>query len=372
MRALDFAHIPNPALHRARGECPDESALTHPPGNPRSRSSTKPPRSWSSNRASTRCCAPRSAPSRCRFRRAWTTAASRSSPGYRVHHSTSRGPSKGGIRYHPDVDMDEVKALAMWMTWKCAIVNIPYGGAKGGVVCDPKEMSRSELQRMTRRYTSEILPFIGPEKDIPAPDMGTDEQVMAWIMDTYSMDDGLLGPGRRDRQAAVASAARWGAPRPPRAASRYVTAATLKHGGSSVEGTRVAIQGYGKVGQARRAAAGGTRLHGGRRVRCQGRHLQRARASTRRARRARATEAGTVMGFEDADALTNEELLAVDCDILVPAAMEGQLTEDNADRRCRPRSSSRAPTARPPPRPTRSSTTAASWWSPTSWPTPAA
>src|ERR1700709_2317834 len=107
--------------------------------------------------------------------------------GYRVQHSVARGPAKGGIRYSPDVSLDEVRALASWMTWKCAVVNIPFGGAKGGVICDPKKMSRAELERMTRRYTSELLEFIGPEKDVPAPDMGTDEQTMAWIMDTYSM-----------------------------------------------------------------------------------------------------------------------------------------------------------------------------------------
>ncbi|MGH2677468.1 MAG: Glu/Leu/Phe/Val family dehydrogenase, partial [Actinomycetota bacterium] len=115
--------------------------------------------------------------------------------GYRVHHNTSRGPSKGGIRYHPGVNLDEVKALAMWMTWKCAVVGIPYGGAKGGVVVDPKKLSLQELERLTRRYASEILPLIGPERDIPAPDMGTDEQVMAWIMDTYSMNQGYSVPG---------------------------------------------------------------------------------------------------------------------------------------------------------------------------------
>ena len=121
--------------------------------------------------------------------------------GFRVHHNTSRGPSKGGIRYHPDVDVDEVKALAMWMTWKCAIVGIPYGGAKGGVVVDPKALSRAELEKLTRRYAAEILPLIGPDRDIPAPDVGTDDQIMAWIMDTYSMNVGPLGARRGHRQA---------------------------------------------------------------------------------------------------------------------------------------------------------------------------
>ncbi len=110
--------------------------------------------------------------------------------GYRVQHSMARGPAKGGIRYAPDVSLDEVRALASWMTWKCAVVNIPFGGAKGGVICDPKHMSQGELERMTRRYTAELIPFIGPEKDVPAPDMNTNEQTMAWIMDTYSMHVG--------------------------------------------------------------------------------------------------------------------------------------------------------------------------------------
>ena len=115
--------------------------------------------------------------------------------GFRVHHNTSRGPSKGGIRYHPAVDMDEVKALAMWMTWKCAIAGLPYGGAKGGVVVEPKKLSRPELERLTRRYAAEIFPLIGPDRDVPAPDVGTDEQIMAWIMDTYSMNVGHSVPG---------------------------------------------------------------------------------------------------------------------------------------------------------------------------------
>jgi glutamate dehydrogenase (NAD(P)+) len=123
--------------------------------------------------------------------------------GYRVQHNINRGPAKGGIRYGPDVTLDEVKALAMWMTWKCAVVGIPYGGAKGGVICDPKHMSPGELERLTRRYTTEIAIVIGPHSDIPAPDVNTNAQVMAWIMDTYSMHEGVLDPRRRHRQAAL-------------------------------------------------------------------------------------------------------------------------------------------------------------------------
>jgi hypothetical protein len=134
-----------------------------------------------------RCCAPLRARSSCTFPSPWTTARSRCSPASACSTPSPAAPCKGGIRYSPDVTLDEVRALASWMTWKCAVVNIPFGGAKGGVICDPKNMSQGELERMTRRYTSEIIEFIGPEKDVPAPDVNTNEQTMAWIMDTYSM-----------------------------------------------------------------------------------------------------------------------------------------------------------------------------------------
>lgn len=250
--------------------------------------------------------------------------------GFRVHHSTSRGPSKGGIRYHPDVDMEEVKALAMWMTWKVAIVNIPYGGAKGGIICDPKEMSHGELQRMTRRYASEILPFIGPDKDIPAPDVGTDEQVMAWIMDTYSQIVGYSVPEVVTGKPISVGGSLGRAEATSRGVT-YVTAATLKHEGRPVEGTRVVIQGYGKVGRPAVTllheigctVVGVSDVNGG---------IYNANGLDARALEAHAAETGTVMGFKDSDQLTNDELLTADCDVLVPAAMEGQLTPDNAHR----------------------------------------
>lgn len=250
--------------------------------------------------------------------------------GYRVHHSTSRGPSKGGIRYHPSVDLNEVKALAMWMTWKVAIVNIPYGGAKGGVICDPNEMSSGELQRMTRRYASEILPLIGPDKDIPAPDVGTDEQVMAWIMDTYSVNVGYSVPEVVTGKPLSVGGSLGRAEATSRGVS-YVTAATLEHEGRPVEGTRVAIQGYGKVGRPSVSllneigctVVAVSDVKGG---------IYNAKGLDPAALEAHAVEAGTVMGFKDSDALTNDEVLTVDCDVLVPAALEGQLTEDNADR----------------------------------------
>ena len=167
--------------------------------------------------------------------------------GYRVTHNIARGPSKGGIRYHPDVTLDEVKSLAMWMTWKCALMNIPFGGAKGGIACDPKKLSRNELQKMTRRYTSEIINEIGPEKDIPAPDVGTDGTVMAWIFDTYSMNKGhsVLGVvtgkplnvgGSLGRLEATAHG------------SLYVLLEAMRKRRLTFPDTRVAVQGFGNVG----------------------------------------------------------------------------------------------------------------------------
>jgi len=167
--------------------------------------------------------------------------------GYRVHHNSSRGPTKGGIRYHPDTNLDEVRALAMWMTWKCAVVNIPYGGAKGGVVCDPKQMTLGELERLTRRYTTEISILLGPEKDIPAPAVNTTPQVMAWIMDTFSMHRGYTVPavvtgkpinigGSRGRNEATARG------------TTIVIREAAQQIGMPLEGAKVAIQGYGNAG----------------------------------------------------------------------------------------------------------------------------
>ena len=167
--------------------------------------------------------------------------------GYRVQHSIARGPAKGGIRYAPDVSLDEVRALASWMTWKCAVVNIPFGGAKGGVICDPKKMSQGELERMTRRYTAELIEFIGPEKDVPAPDVGTDEQTMAWIMDTYSMH-------MRQTVTSVVTGkpVNIGGSRGRREATgrgvSVVCDEALKYLGMPVEGCRVIVQGFGNVG----------------------------------------------------------------------------------------------------------------------------
>src|SRR6266487_3352979 len=167
--------------------------------------------------------------------------------GYRVQHNINRGPAKGGIRFSPEVSLDEVRALAMWMTWKCAVVGIPFGGAKGGVVVDPRLLSTGELERLTRRYAYEILPFIGPERDIPAPDLGTDEQVMAWIMDTYSTREGFSVPGVvTGKPTAIGGSA--GRRMATARGVMYITLATLKHLAMSVEDARIVVQGFGNVG----------------------------------------------------------------------------------------------------------------------------
>ncbi|HLG09962.1 MAG TPA: Glu/Leu/Phe/Val dehydrogenase [Gaiellaceae bacterium] len=250
--------------------------------------------------------------------------------GYRVTHNIARGPSKGGIRYHPDVTLDEVKSLAMWMTWKCALMGLPFGGAKGGVVCDPKRLSATELEHMTRRYTSEIINDIGPERDIPAPDVGTDGRVMAWIFDTYSMNKGhsVLGVvtgkplsvgGSLGREEATA-----------RGSLYCIQALAGKHGARLADYS-VAIQGFGNVG------ANLARLL----------HLEGAKivaVSDSRggvcnpdgldvpAALAHKQEHGVLTGLANAEPVTNEELVELPCDILAPCALEQVVTEENADR----------------------------------------
>jgi glutamate dehydrogenase (NAD(P)+) len=250
--------------------------------------------------------------------------------GWRVTHNVARGPSKGGIRYHPGVNLDEVKALAMWMTWKCALMNLPFGGAKGGVVCDPKSLSPGELERMTRRYTSEIVNEIGPEKDIPAPDVGTSPAVMAWIFDTYSMNQGysVLSVVTGKPLAVGGSLGR------EEATGRgvfYSLEETLARQGRSLEGLKVAIQGFGNVGSlfARFAAEGGatvvavTDSSGGRAA---------ASGLDVPALLEHKAVGGRISDFAGGDAITNDELLQIDCDVLAPCALELVITEANADR----------------------------------------
>jgi glutamate dehydrogenase (NAD(P)+) len=248
--------------------------------------------------------------------------------GYRVQHNIARGPSKGGIRYHPDVTLDEVKALAMWMTWKCALMNIPFGGAKGGVICNPKTMSRGELQKMTRRFTSEIINEIGPEKDIPAPDVGTDPSVMAWIFDTYSMNKGhsVLGVVTGKPLNVGGSLGRL------EATSRgclYCIREALRKRDRSIAGTTIAIQGFGNVGSflAQFMAEEGATVvavsdsTGG---------VYNAAGLDVSAVLAHKQETGQISGLRGADPITNEELLLVDCDVLAPCALEQVITTDNA------------------------------------------
>jgi glutamate dehydrogenase (NAD(P)+) len=247
--------------------------------------------------------------------------------GFRVQHNVSRGPAKGGLRFHPGTDIHEVTALAMWMTWKCALVGIPYGGAKGGVAVDPAGLTTRELERLTRRYVNEILPLIGPEKDIPAPDVGTDEQTMAWIMDTYSVNTGYSVPGVVTGKPMTlgGSFGRTGA------TSRGVQIAALAALGRSPEGVTVAVQGFGKVGAlaAQYLADAGCKVVAVSDVTgavYAGGGLDIAGL------RAWVTESGGVRGYRHADAMAHEDLFELDVDVLVPAALEGAITEANAPR----------------------------------------
>ena len=250
--------------------------------------------------------------------------------GYRVQHNVNRGPAKGGIRYSPDVTLDEVKALAMWMAWKCAVVGIPYGGAKGGVICDPKNMSPAELERLTRRYATEISIIISPHSDIPAPDVNTNSQVMAWIMDTYSMHEGYSIPavvtgkplsigGSEGRNDATATGV------------LFVTRQAAKQIGMPLKGARVSIQGYGNAGSiaarlfheegckvvAVSDTRGGIYNESGLDPAAVLRYKQ---------------EHGSVVNFPGAQAVSVQEVLEVPCEVLIPAATEGVITEANADR----------------------------------------
>lgn len=250
--------------------------------------------------------------------------------GYRVHHNVTRGPAKGGVRYHPAVGLDEVKALAMWMTWKCAIAGIPFGGAKGGIAVDVRDHSRTEIERMTRRYASEILPFIGPEKDIPAPDMNTDDEIMSWIMDTFSMNTGFSVPGVVTGKPVAIGGSRGRAGSTSRGVM-YTIFSTLRSLGLGIDEVSVAIQGYGKVGghAAQLLHDAGCRVvavsdvDGG---------LYREKGLDPEAINRHKKAGGTVGGFPGADRISNEELLELDVDVLVPAAVEGVITVKNADK----------------------------------------
>jgi glutamate dehydrogenase (NAD(P)+) len=250
--------------------------------------------------------------------------------GFRVQHSIARGPAKGGIRYAPDVTLDEVRALASWMTWKCAVVNIPFGGAKGGVICDPHKMSMGELERMTRRYTAELVDFIGPEKDVPAPDVNTNEQIMAWMMDTYSMH-------MRQTVTAVVTGKpiNIGGSRGRREATGrgvlIVCDEAIKKLGLSRDRTRVIVQGFGNVGSnaARLMASSGYKIIGLDEV---GGGLYNKNGIDVEALWEYRQKNGTIQGFPGAEKYPAAELLVTDCEILIPAATENQITSRNVDR----------------------------------------
>src|SRR5450432_2236934 len=254
--------------------------------------------------------------------------------GFRVQHSIARGPSKGGIRYGPDVTLDEVRALASWITWKCAIVNIPFGGAKGGVICDPHKMSMGEVERMTRRYTSELIEFIGPEKDVPAPDVNTNEQIMAWMMDTYSM---------HMRQTVTACVTgkpiNIGGSRGRREATgrgvMIVCNEACQKLGLNHETSRVIVQGFGNVGSnaALLMHQAGYKVIGI--IEVDGSLMNKNGIDVQAVTDYRAKNR-TLKGFPEAEAADPAELFLTDCDILIPAATENQITSRNADRvKCR-------------------------------------
>ncbi|MDQ5825084.1 MAG: Glu/Leu/Phe/Val dehydrogenase [Chloroflexota bacterium] len=250
--------------------------------------------------------------------------------GFRVQHSLTRGPAKGGIRYHQDVTLDEVKALAMWMTWKCATVGIPYGGGKGGVIIDPKQHSIAELERLTRRFAAEISPIIGPEIDIPAPDVNTNSQTMAWFMDTVSMLRGYPMPGLITGKP-IAVEGSLGRNEATARGLQYVVREAVKTRGMSLEGARVVVQGYGNAGAiaARLLSEDGAKVIAVSDSR--GGILNTSGIDPLGALRHK-QEHGSLSGFAGSDDVTNEELLEVECDILVPAALESVITVQNADR----------------------------------------
>jgi glutamate dehydrogenase (NAD(P)+) len=250
--------------------------------------------------------------------------------GYRVQHNNGPGPSKGGIRYHQSVTLSEVKALAMWMTWKCAVMGLPYGGAKGGVTVNPKLLSQNELQNLTRRYTTEIQVVIGPNQDIPAPDVNTNPQVMAWIMDTYSMNVGYSVPSVVTGKPLGLG----GSPGRNEATGRgciYVAEEAAQTAGFTLEGSTVVVQGFGNVGSAAAlfAQEAGAKIIAVSDVRG---GIFNPNGLDIPAVTMFLAETGSVVGFPNAQEISNEDLLEMPCDILIPAALENQITQDNAPR----------------------------------------
>jgi len=250
--------------------------------------------------------------------------------GYRVHHNTVLGPTKGGIRYHPEVSLGEVTALAMLMSWKCALMGLPYGGAKGGIACEPGTMTQRELERMTRRYTVEVMLFIGPDLDIPAPDLGTNEQTMAWIMDTYAMTQGRTVPGVVTGKPLLVGGSAGRRDATGRGLV-YALGQAARDTGLDLKGARTVVQGFGNVGSVAARllwregclvvgvsdARGGITNTSGLDIRELMNHVK---------------QTGSVVGFPGAEPISNAALLELPCDILIPAAIGGQITVRNADR----------------------------------------
>lgn len=250
--------------------------------------------------------------------------------GYRVQYNITLGPAKGGIRYHPSVSLDEVTALAAWMTWKCAVAHVPFGGGKGGIICDPTKMSPRELEALTRRYVAEIIDAIGPEKDVPAPDVNTNEQVMAWVMDTYSMH-----VGHTETAVVTGKPLEMGGSLGRREATgRGVMIATresARHLGFDITGSRVAVQGFGNVGSvsARLLSDIGARIVG---VTDWKGGVYNAGGLDVGKLLGYAAQHGTVAGFTGGEPLTNDQLFGLDVDVLIPAALENQITVENESR----------------------------------------
>jgi glutamate dehydrogenase (NAD(P)+) len=254
--------------------------------------------------------------------------------GYRVQHHLSLGPTKGGLRFHPDVTIGEVAALAMWMSWKCALTGLPYGGAKGGVACDPRELSIGEMERLTRRFTQELIPFIGPQIDIPAPDVGTNEQTMAWIMDTYSTYQGHSVPG-----VVTGKPVNIGGSLGRREATGrgvgYLVGRAMDVIGMETRDSTVVVQGFGNVGS---VAAASLAKHGAKIIGVSDAFggIYNAKGLDLNLLNEHVEKTRSVVGFEGADAITNAELLELECDVLIPAALERQITGENAPRiKCR-------------------------------------
>jgi glutamate dehydrogenase (NAD(P)+) len=250
--------------------------------------------------------------------------------GYRVHHNTVLGPSKGGLRYSSHVRLEEVRALAMWMTWKCALMSLPYGGAKGGVIVDPKTMSKGELERLTRRYASELAPLISPQGDIPAPDMGTTPQIMAWIMDTYSMTVGYSVPAIVTGKPIGIGGSQGRTVATGRGVIICMMEALKRNGFNDPSQIRVVIQGFGNVGSNAAAYAHevGFKVVG---ISDVGGGIYNADGLDIPSVQHYLAETGTIEDYPGTDYVTNDELLLLPCDVLVPAAIEGQITRHNAD-----------------------------------------